>query len=58
MTGIALIISFIVAIIIMIWMIAKPKVHPFLALMTISLALAFLAGIELNKIPNDYWGWI
>ncbi|MFY1026646.1 GntP family permease [Actinobacillus seminis] len=52
MTGIALIISFIVAIIIMIWMIAKLKVHPFLALMTISLALAFLAGIELNKIPT------
>ena len=51
MTGIALIISFIVAIIVMIWMIAKLKVHPFLALMTISLALAFLAGIELNKIP-------
>lgn len=52
MTGIALIISFIVAIIVMIWMIAKLKVHPFLALMTISLALAFLAGIELNKIPT------
>ncbi|MDY2795730.1 GntP family permease [[Pasteurella] aerogenes] len=52
MTGIALIISFIVAIIVMIWMIAKLKVHPFLALMTISLALSFLAGIELNKIPT------
>ncbi|MDY4593556.1 MAG: GntP family permease [[Pasteurella] aerogenes] len=52
MTGIALIISFIVAIIVMIWMIAKLKVHPFLALMTISLTLAFLAGIELNKIPT------
>ncbi|PJG83736.1 GntP family permease [Caviibacterium pharyngocola] len=51
MSGIALIISFIIAIIIMIWMIAKLKVHPFLALMTISLALAFIAGIGLDKIP-------
>ncbi|WP_032093629.1 GntP family permease [Necropsobacter rosorum] len=51
MSGIALIISFIIAIIIMIWMIAKLKVHPFLALMTISLTLALVAGISLNKIP-------
>lgn len=51
MTGIALIISFILAILIMIFMIAKLKVHPFLALMSISLALALLAGIPLTKIP-------
>lgn len=51
MTGISLIITFIIAIIIMIWLIAKVKVHPFLALMGISLALAMLAGIELNRIP-------
>ena len=35
----------------MIWMIAKLKVHPFLALMSISLALALAAGINLAKIP-------
>lgn len=52
MTGISLIISFVIAIIVMIWMISKLKVHPFLALMTISLALALIAGIELNKIPS------
>ncbi|QIM68121.1 GntP family permease [Basfia succiniciproducens] len=52
MSGISLIISFIIAIIIMIWMISKLKVHPFLSLMTISLALALVAGIELNKIPG------
>ncbi|POY45167.1 gluconate transporter [Avibacterium gallinarum] len=51
MTGIALIISFILAILIMIFMIAKLKVHPFLALMSISLALALIAGIPLTKIP-------
>lgn len=52
MTGIALIITFVIAIIIMILMISKLKVHPFLALMSISLGLALVAGINLNKIPN------
>ena len=51
MSGISLIISFVIAIIIMIWMISKLKVHPFLALMTISLVLALVAGIDLAKIP-------
>ncbi|AWW33656.1 GntP family permease [Mannheimia varigena] len=52
MSGIALILTFVVAIIIMIYMIAKLKVHPFLALMSISLALALLAGLPLAKIPS------
>ncbi|TCP97724.1 putative D-glycerate permease [Cricetibacter osteomyelitidis] len=52
MSGISLIISFIIAIIIMIWMISKLKVHPFLALMSISLVLALVAGIPLDKIPG------
>ncbi|MGC7589286.1 GntP family permease [Bisgaard Taxon 46] len=52
MSGIALIVTFVIAIIIMIWLIAKLKVHPFLALMSISLALAFFAGIPLAKIPS------
>ena len=51
MSGIALIICFVIAIIIMIWMISKLKVHPFLALMTTSLALALIADISLSKIP-------
>lgn len=51
MTGISLIITFIIAIIVMIWMIAKLKVHPFLALMSISLVLTIVAGIELTHIP-------
>ncbi|MBE3030273.1 GntP family permease, partial [Campylobacter sp. RM9344] len=52
MSGISLIISFVIAIVIMIWMISKLKVHPFLALMSISLILAIVAGIDLAKIPS------
>ncbi|PJG85665.1 GntP family permease [Conservatibacter flavescens] len=51
MGGMALIICFVLAIILMIFLISKLKVHPFLALMSISLLLAFVAGIELGRIP-------
>ena len=51
MSGIALIVCFVIAIILMILMISKFKVHPFLALMSISLVLAVVAGIDLSKIP-------
>ena len=52
MTGVPLIIVFIVAIIAMILLISKLKVHPFLAIMGISLLLAILAGIPLTQIPS------
>lgn len=52
MTGMTLILTFLVAIIIMIYMIAKLKVHPFLALMSISITLALVAGLPLAKIPT------
>ncbi len=52
MTGIPLIIAFIVAIAAMILLISKLKVHPFLAIMGISLLLAILAGIPLTEIPG------
>ncbi|WP_462101964.1 GntP family permease [Campylobacter concisus] len=52
MSGIALIVCFVIAIILMILMISKLKVHPFLALMSISLVLAIVAGIDLSKIPS------
>jgi len=52
MTGIALIIAFVIAIILMIVAISKFKVHPFLAIMSISLILALAAGIPLTKIPD------
>lgn len=51
MSGVALIICFFIAIVVMILMISKLKVHPFLALMSISLALAIISGIDLSKIP-------
>ena len=51
MSGMALIVCFVIAIILMILMISKLKVHPFLALMSISLVLAIVAGIDLSKIP-------
>ena len=51
MSGIALIVCFVIEIILMILMISKFKVHPFLALMSISLVLAVVAGIDLSKIP-------
>ena len=52
MSGIALIITFVIAIVVMILAISKWKVHPFLAIMGISLILAIVAGIPLNDIPG------
>ncbi len=52
MTGVPLIIAFVVAIVAMILLISKLKVHPFLAIMGISLLLAIVAGIPLTKIPG------
>ena len=52
MTGIPLIIAFVVAIAAMILLISKLKVHPFLAIMGISLVLAIIAGIPLTDIPG------
>ena len=52
MTGIWLIIAFIVAIVAMILLISKLKVHPFLAIMLISLILALLAGIPLTDVKD------
>ena len=52
MTGIWLIIAFIVAIVAMILLISKLKVHPFFAIMLISLILALLAGIRLNDLKE------
>jgi GntP family gluconate:H+ symporter len=45
MSGLPLIIVFVLAIIVMIVAISKFKVHPFLAIMGVSLILAILAGI-------------
>ena len=48
MSGLPLIITFVLAIIVMIVAISKFKVHPFLSIMAVSLILALLAGIPLT----------
>ena len=52
MTGLPLIIAFIIAVILMIVAISKFKVHPFLSIMGVSLLLALIAGIPLTSIAD------
>jgi len=52
MTGIPLVIAFIVAIALMIYAISKLRIHPFLSIMGVSLLFAIVAGIPLTDIPN------
>ena len=52
MSGIGLMISLIVAIVVIIVAISKWKIHPFLALMGVSLILAIVVGIPLQTIPG------
>ena len=54
MTGFPLIIVFVIAIIAMILLISKLKVHPFIAIMLISVLLGVIGGIPLvNKTAED-----
>ena len=52
MTGIPFIIAFVIAVLAMLLMISKWKVHPFLSIMITSLVLALLAGIPLPQLPK------
>lgn len=52
MTGIALIITFVIAVVVMIVAISKFKIHPFLAIMGIALLLGLVAGIPLRNLPG------
>ena len=52
MTGIPLLIAFVLAIVLMIIAISKWHVHPFLSIMGVSLILALIAGIDLTKIAD------
>jgi GntP family gluconate:H+ symporter len=52
MSGIGLIAAFVIAIFVMIIAISKWKVHPFLAIMGISLLFAIVVGIPLKNIPT------
>jgi GntP family gluconate:H+ symporter len=53
MSGISLIIAFIIAIIVMILAISKLKIHPFLSIMSVSLLLGLAAGIPLVDVKVD-----
>lgn len=52
MSGTYLFIALFIAIILIIYMIAKLKIHAFLSLMCVSLVLAIAVGIPLDKIPS------
>ena len=52
MTGVPLLIAFVVAIVLMILLISRWKVHAFLSLMGVSLLFAIVAGIPLTDIPT------
>ena len=56
MTGIPLLITFFLAVVLMIVAISKFKVHPFLSLMGTSLLLAIVVGLPLAKIPGIIGG--
>lgn len=52
MSGIMLLLVFVVAILAMIFSISKFKVHPFLSIMSIAIIMAVVVGIPLNDIPQ------
>jgi len=52
MTGIPLLITFVAAITLMVVSISRWKIHPFLALIAVSLLLAIVAGLPLDNIPG------
>jgi gluconate:H+ symporter, GntP family len=53
MSGVSLIIAFVIAIILMIFAISKLKIHPFLSIMSVSLLLGLVAGIPLTDVKVD-----
>ena len=53
MTGVALIVAFVIAIVLMIVMISKFKIHPFISIMVISLVFGLVAGIPLVDQTAD-----
>ena len=54
MTGVALIVAFVVTIALMIVMISKFKIHPFISIMLVSLAFGLIAGIPLvDRVLDD-----
>ena len=61
MTGLPLILAFVLAVVVMIVAISKFKVHPFLAIMAVSMALALVAGIlayYVIEFGNDMYAFV
>ncbi|NLY92333.1 MAG: GntP family permease [Firmicutes bacterium] len=52
MSGFPLIVAFVLAIGLMIYSIAKLKIHPFISIMAVSLLFALVAGIPITEIPG------
>ncbi len=52
MTGIGLIVAFVIAIVLMIFAISKLRIHPFLSIMGVSLLLGLVAGIPLVNVTQ------
>lgn len=52
MNGLFILIAFVAAIVLMVVSISKWKVHPFLAMMGVSLMLAIVLGLPLEQIPD------
>lgn len=52
MTGLPFLIAFIVAIVVMLLMISRWKIHPFLSIMVIAIVLALLASLPLPQVPK------
>ena len=52
MTGIPLIVVFVLAIVVMIVTISKYKIHPFLSIMTVSLVFGIIAGVPIAELPK------
>ncbi len=52
MTGAVFLIVFVAAIVLMLLMISRWKIHPFLSIMLVALVLALLAGIPMPQVPK------
>lgn len=52
MSGLMLLVVFLIAIVCMIFAISKLNIHPFLAIMGIALILAIIVGIPIDEIPG------
>ena len=57
MTGIALVVAFVIAIAAMIVMISKFKIHPFISIMLVSLVFGLVDGVRYHYVACDGLGF-